>query len=88
MLMQHYFCFKAVDQMLQNIQNNDCFFRGLPVIIRGDFAQILPVVCQGTRATIVGACIQHSYIWPWLFFLFLRQNMGLFHNETSWEFGI
>ena len=28
----------------------------------GDFAQILPVVYQGTKATIVEACIQRSYI--------------------------
>ena len=68
--MQHHFCFEAVDQMLQDIWSNDCLFSGLPMVIGGDFAQILPVVCQGTRATILRACIQHSYIWPRLFLLF------------------
>lgn len=53
----------------------------------GDFAQILPVVCRGTRATIVGACIQRPYIWPRLSLLFLQQNMQLLHNENSREFG-
>ena len=62
--MQHRFCFEAVDQMLQDIRSNDCLFGGLPVIVGGDFAQILPVVHRGTRATIVGACIQRFYIWP------------------------
>ena len=85
--MQHRFCFEAVDRMLQNIWNNNRLFGGLPVIMGGDFAQILPVVCRGIRATIVGACIQRSYIWLWLFLLFLRQNMRLFHNENSREFG-
>ena len=55
--------------------------------MEGDFAQILPVVCRGTRATIVGAYIQSSYIWPRLSLLFLRQNMQLLHNENSREFG-
>ena len=82
--MQHCFCFEAVDRMLQDIRSNDCLFGGLPVIMGGDFAQILPVV---RRATIVGACIQRSYIWPRLSLLFLRQNMGLFHDENSREFG-
>ena len=55
--MQHRFCFEVVDRMLQDIRSHNRSFGGLPVIMGGDFAQILPVVCQGTRATIVGACI-------------------------------
>lgn len=62
--MQHIFYFKAIDQILQDIQNNSCLFGGLPIIIEGDFAQILPIICRGTRATIVRVCIQYSYIWP------------------------
>ena len=86
--MQHGFCFEAVDQMLQDIWSNDRLFGRLPVIIEGDFAQILPVVRRGTRATIVGACIQRFYIWPRLSLFFLRQNIRLFHNENSQEIGI
>lgn len=41
--------------MLQDIQSHGCLFGDLPLIMGRDFAQILPVVCQGTRATIVGA---------------------------------
>lgn len=72
--------------MLHDIRSNNRLFGGLPVIIGDDFAQILPVICRGTRAAIVGACIQRSYIWPRLSFLFLRQNMRLFHDENSREF--
>ena len=81
--MQHRFCFEAVNRIFQDIRSNDRLFGGLPVIMGGDFAQVLPVVCQGTRATIIGACIQRSYIWPRLSLLFLRQNMRLFHDENS-----
>ena len=73
--------------MLQDIRSNNCLFGGLPIIMGRDFVQILPVICQGTKATIVGACIQRSYIWPRLSLLFLRQNMRLLHDENSQEFG-
>ena len=56
------------------------------MVMGGDFAQILLVVRRGTRATIVGACIQRSYIWPRLFLLFLRQNMQLLHDANNREF--
>ena len=72
--------------MLQNIRSNDCLFEGLPIIIGRDFAQILPIICQGTRATILGACIQGYYIWPQLSLLFWRQNMRLLYDENSREF--
>ena len=56
------FCFKAVYKMLQDIQNNDCFFEVLWVTIKKDFIQILLVVCQRSRATIVGAYIERLYL--------------------------
>ena len=62
--MQHCFYFEAVDRMLQDIQSNGRLFSGLPFIIEEDFDQILLVVRRGTRAIIVGACLQRSYIWP------------------------
>lgn len=43
--MQHCFSFKVVDQMFQDIQSNNCLFRGLVVIIKEDSAQILSIVC-------------------------------------------
>ena len=81
--MQYHFCYKAVDQILYDIQSNNRLFDSLPMVMEGDFAQILPIVCRGIRATIIGACIQRSYIWPQFFFLFLRQNMRLFHNANN-----
>ena len=46
--MQHKFCFEAVDRTLRDIRSNsDVLFGGLPAILEGDFAQILPVVKNG-----------------------------------------
>ena len=60
--MQYRFCFEAVNRILQDIRSNNRLFGGLPMVIGEDFAQILFVVCRGTRATIVEASIQRSYI--------------------------
>lgn len=77
-LMQHKFCFEAVDRTLQDICNNpDALFGGLPTVLGRDFAQILPVVKNGNRASIVLACLQKSSIWPQLQKLTLRQNIRL-----------
>ena len=55
----------------------DSLFGGVPVLFGGDFAQILPVVKQGTRATIVQACLQRMEFWPQLRCLHLTQNMRM-----------
>lgn len=43
--------------MLQDIWNNNYLFRGLFVIIEGNFTQILLIVYQNIRATIIKICI-------------------------------
>ena len=71
--MQHKFCFEAVHRTLQDICNNDlAIFGGIPIILGGDFAQILPIVCKGYRAQTIQACIQSSYLW-----------MASFYNITT-----
>ena len=60
--MQHKYCFEAVNRTLNDIRQQDksAFFGNIPIIFRGDFAQILPVVRRGNRAAIqvVNACLQ------------------------------
>ena len=60
--MQRKHCFEAVDRMLQDVRENDSLFGGLPTVLGGDFAQILPVVRKGGRGATVDACIQRSAI--------------------------
>jgi hypothetical protein len=44
-------------------------------VLGENWAQILPVVPNGSRGDIVNACLQQYYIWPNLRKVFLRQNM-------------
>ena len=73
--MQHRFVFEAVDRTLRDIRGSDALFGGIPVILGGDFAQILPVVRRGDRPQIVQACLQYSPIWPQLEVRKLTENM-------------
>jgi len=53
--MQHKYCFEAVNRTLNDIRNtsDNAVFGNSPIIIGGDFVQILPVVPGGNRAAIV-----------------------------------
>ncbi len=55
--MQHKYCFEVVHRLLVDLRSvtDDVLFGGVPVILGGDFAQILPVVPHGSRADIVSA---------------------------------
>jgi hypothetical protein len=62
--MQHKYCFEVVHRLFVDLQSvmNDILFGGIPVILGGDFAQILPVVPYGSRADIVRTSLQRSFI--------------------------
>jgi ATP-dependent DNA helicase PIF1 len=63
---------EAVDKCLQDMTRVNSLFSGIPVILGGNWAQILPVVPGGSQGAIVNACLQQSYIWPHLQKVFLR----------------
>lgn len=46
--MQYRYCFQSVDKLLKDVRSDKRLFGGLPVVLGGDFAQILPVVRCGT----------------------------------------
>ena len=73
--MQHRYCFEAVSRTLADIRGNGLSFGGIPVILGGDFAQILPVIPRGNRARIVAANLQQSMLWSFFRVLYLRRNM-------------
>ena len=64
--MQYKYCFEVVYRLLTDLRSvtDDLLFGGVPVILGGDFAQILPVIKRGSRPEIVRACLQMSFIWP------------------------
>ncbi|XP_028801371.1 uncharacterized protein LOC114756589 [Neltuma alba] len=49
----------------------------------GDFRQILPVIPRGTRADIVNACINSSYLWEYCTIFHLTKNMRLSSSSSN-----
>lgn len=87
--MQHRYCFEAVHRMLTDVRSDhSSTFGGVPAVFGGDFAQILPVVRRGSRAAIVDACLQRSFLWPAFRILSLRINMRVRHGERNQRFAI
>ncbi|KAH9668826.1 ATP-dependent DNA helicase [Citrus sinensis] len=87
--MAHKFCFEALDKTLRDIlrtryENSSIKpFGGLTIVCGGDFRQILPVVPKGTRADIVDASLNSSYLWPFFKIYELKQNMRLYNGSVS-----
>jgi len=50
-------------------------FEGKTVVFGGDFRQVLPVIRRGSRAQIVSASLQMSYLWDSMRHLKLVCNM-------------
>lgn len=83
-VMQHRHCLEAVDRKLRDVRMEpDHLFGGLPTLLGGDFAQILPVVPKGSHAATVHACLQQSYLWPSLKRVRLTQNMRLNRSQPE-----
>ena len=83
--MQHKTCFEAVNWTLNDIchTNDSSLFGGIPTVLGGDFAQILPVVRRGSRQATVQACLQHSSIWNSLQVLRLMTSMRIVATNTN-----
>nr|XP_009789936.1 PREDICTED: uncharacterized protein LOC104237481 [Nicotiana sylvestris] len=82
-------CFEALDKTLRDIlrmryeNSSDKPFGGLTVVCGGDFRQILHVIPKGTRADIVDASLNSSYLWPFFTIYELKQNMRLCNGKVS-----
>ena len=62
--MQHKQYLIAVHRTFTDLLGNDDLFGGIPIVLGGDFAQILPVGPRGNRQAIVAAYIKNSFLWP------------------------
>ena len=49
--------FEALNRTLKDIRSSNEIMGGIPVMLCGDFRQILPVIRSGTRANIINVCI-------------------------------
>ncbi|AQK71525.1 hypothetical protein ZEAMMB73_Zm00001d016710 [Zea mays] len=67
---------EALDNSMRDIMGRpELPFGGRTVVFGGDFRQVLPVVCKGSRAQIVAASLRSSYLWESMCHLKLVQNM-------------
>jgi len=80
--MLHKHLVEAIERTLRDIMDNDLPFGGKLVVLCGDFRQTLPVIINGSRPTVVGACVQSSYLWKCFEQLNLKQN----HRQNNKDF--
>ncbi|XP_035840208.1 ATP-dependent DNA helicase PIF1-like [Helianthus annuus] len=85
-MMQKY-AFEALDKTLRDIlgfctyTNRERVFGGMPILLGGDFRQILPVIPKGKREDVVQACINKSYLWKSCEIFTLHRSMRV--NEYT-----
>jgi hypothetical protein len=77
---------EAVDRMLQDIREDDRPFGGVTVVFGGDFQQILPVVINGDRESIVGASLQYSPLWDKIVVIHLLENIRVRNDPNAERF--
>jgi hypothetical protein len=73
--MTHRYVLEALDRTLRDLTGSDGPVGGKPILLGGDFRQVLPVVKMGSRAQIVAACIKRSPLWAHFRVFHLRENM-------------
>jgi ATP-dependent DNA helicase PIF1 len=66
---------ECLDRSLQDIMTCSLPFGGKVIVFGGDFCQVIPVVTRGTRAQIMDATLQRSYLWDSIRKIRLTRNM-------------
>ncbi|KAM0911763.1 hypothetical protein ACQ4PT_013243 [Festuca glaucescens] len=83
------YCFEALDRTLRDVlSSNDSSmsslpFGGKPVVLGGDFRQILPVIEGASRNEIIDASLIASPLWHHVTVLTLKENMRLKRADLS-----
>ncbi|XP_062006831.1 uncharacterized protein LOC133723982 isoform X2 [Rosa rugosa] len=84
-------CFESLDKSLRDILSNpnntqiEKPFGGKPILLGGDFRQILPVVTRGTKEQIIEASLNCSYLWTSFKIFHLTENMRLSNKNLTDE---
>ena len=84
-------CFESLDKSLQDIvprcssSGSVLPFGGIPILLGGDFRQILPVIPGGTKAQIVDATLNNSELWRLFQVFYLKTNMRLLREDLSMQ---
>ena len=70
------FQLEALDRTLQDISSvYSKPFGGKILVLSGDFRQCLPIIPNGSRAEIVDAALNRSYLWKFFRVMHLNENM-------------
>ncbi|XP_021729317.1 uncharacterized protein LOC110696333 [Chenopodium quinoa] len=80
--MTHRLAFEAVDRHFKDICSDNRVFRGKLVVLGGDFRQILPVVPDEGRESIVAATLHRASFWRDCQVMCLRINMRLCRSDV------
>nr|XP_011470514.1 PREDICTED: uncharacterized protein LOC101290818 [Fragaria vesca subsp. vesca] len=87
--MANKYCFESLDYSLRDILSESSTIRstlpfgGMPIVLGGDFRQILPVVRGKTKAHVIDASLNNSYLWPMFKVFCLTENMRLSKPNMS-----
>ncbi|XP_071718552.1 ATP-dependent DNA helicase RRM3-like [Rutidosis leptorrhynchoides] len=83
------YAFEVLNKTLRDIlgskneANRDKLFGGMPILLGGDFRQILPVIPKGKRQEVVHACINRSELWKFRHLHTLSRIMRV--NEYTFD---
>jgi len=87
--MSHKHCFEALDRSLRDIlavedtRNASLPFGGKPMLLGGDFRQVLPIIQGGDRTETMKASLLGSYLWRHVKVMRLSINMRLSNPSLS-----
>ena len=73
--MAHKSNYEALDRTLRDLREPNQPMGGIPVLLCGDFRQLLPVIKGGTRSNIVNGCLNKSHLWKHVTVKHLTKNM-------------
>ena len=76
--MAHKSNYEALNLTLRDLCDPDRPMGGIPMLLCGDFRQLLPVVKGGTRSNIVNASLKKSHLWHHITVRHLTINMRAF----------
>ncbi|XP_024314547.1 uncharacterized protein LOC112270721 [Brachypodium distachyon] len=87
--MTHRRCFECLDRSLRdilsqdNVSNAALDFGGLPIMLGGDFRQVLPVLPGSLKSEVLDAAICSSPLWREVKVFKLHDNMRLQSDKLS-----
>jgi hypothetical protein len=77
---------ETLDRSLQDIMDCSDPFGGKVLVFGRDFKQVLPVMPRGTRAQIMNATLQISYLWDKIHKIWLSPNMRAQSDPWYYDF--